>query len=333
MLANNSCIRSSQIQAFSLSIALVTIVSSLIGNTLILVIICRFSGRFRGGMYVLISNLAVIDLLLVGILILISLKKAFPVINTYHSCKASFSGLTVFLLASGLTLNAMSVDRFLAVFFPTKHLLLSAQRKWYVIAIVIVWIVAILVTCLPILNHYNYGNDNYGKENYDFCEYSLMVPHNQSLATALILAAEFIVNTVFYVLIFLKIKFYKVPMRTSHRARSRSTLMVIIFIVFVIFWMPFVILTILVNMSTTLEVSTLICIREYVDNLGVLHSGFNWIIYGLANQKFREALKLLLFDRKGCCGKVVPTRRSSSRAFDLQSQQMSMLKSHPADSY
>lgn len=289
VVANLPCTSSGRIQTFSMCIALVTIVSSLIGNTLILASIWKFSNKFQAGMYMLISNLAIIDLLLVVILILISLKRAFPVINTYQSCKASFTGLTIFLLASGLTLNAMSVDRFLAIFFPTKHLILSKQKNWYIFGIVTVWIVTILVTCLPIMNTYEYG-----QENYDFCEYSLMVPPNQSLVTALILAGEFLINSIFFVLIFCKIKFYQPTIRASRRVRSRATLMVVIFIVFVIFWMPFVILTILVNISPLSDMSSLYCIREYVDNFGVLHSGLNWIIYGLANRKFREAFNILI---------------------------------------
>ena len=124
----------------SVNLSVLTVVA-VIGNTLILASIFRLRQQFKDSYYILLGNLAVSDLLfgLVEISILIGLILDDDR-NNWALCVVKIIGVPITYAASLLTLLLISINRFMAVTYPIKHLWRSRKSGHFYGVIIFTWV-------------------------------------------------------------------------------------------------------------------------------------------------------------------------------------------------
>lgn len=122
-----------QVHLFLLSVVLVIFTASLMGNTLMILLICR-DPRLHTPMYFLLSQLSLMDMMLVSTIVP---KMAANYLMSTRSISPAGCGSQIFLfltLAGGecFLLAAMSYDRYVAICYPLRyHVLMSPKLCTY----------------------------------------------------------------------------------------------------------------------------------------------------------------------------------------------------------
>ena len=70
-------------------------------------------------------------------------------------------------------------------------------------------------------------------------------------------------------------------------------MMIIVYAGYFLCWIPLFI-TMTIELVDKSRIKSIFCPAEYLTLTGYINSGINWLIYGLADKKFRNAFKMLL---------------------------------------
>ena len=237
------------------------------------------------------GNLAIADLFVVCQLPLYPVELLVPNIPSekwfcFLRIGISLSGF----LASALTLILISIDRFTAVIFPLKHYVNSQQNRIYYAGVAVVWIVSLCfgasIVWLNTLPSVIVVRCTSG---------STISVELHITMTSLAFVLMFL-NSVFYVIIECKINQKGKFNRINALSIARAKMMITVSFAFVACFLPVCILEMIIISDQT-KLSTLFCAREFAVLLIYVNSGINWIIYGLANRKFRIAFSAILCRR------------------------------------
>ena len=301
-LQSLTCIDSAVFVYLSLTIAVIVVIATLFGNTLILVTLRRFSSHFKGNMFTFIGSLAVADIFMAFALMLHIVKMSSRLTGISFrielcALKGAFGGLSS--VCSGLTLMMMSLDRFCAIQFPMKHLIKTRNNSKRVkIKIVATWIVSFAVTIVPAIIT--------SRPITKTCVYSTSYPRLFYLGLITFLTVQFLFNVILFAIVIRTMRkrgavtketHYSAStnMRHEHVRMDKAKLMAKVYVVFAICWGPFITFSLLIETTSSSEMKYKYnCIREYTILLGFINSGINWIVYGLANKRFRVCFKKVL---------------------------------------
>ncbi|XP_053407970.1 sphingosine 1-phosphate receptor 1-like [Mercenaria mercenaria] len=288
-----SCLFSPTFNIVSVTIHVIVSTATIFGNALILISIYKYPIQFKGSLYMFIGNLAVADLLLGVWLLLFIYEGIVPEVqNNWYFCVAKPVGVVTSYCCSIFSLLGISFDRFMAIIFPLEHLVKTHKRKLFIISITAMWIISITSGTLPVILE-PHGNTF-------VCRMGAILPQDFQLVCSIVLLLVVFINFVLYGIVMWKVKTKRTPGNSGGRKKSSKTvLMIIVFLLFVICWLPFITCSIIMHFS--LEPSTfqnVICAREYLAKLGYINCALNCVIYGLANKKFRAAFKKILFCKR-----------------------------------
>ena len=281
-------------------------VVSLVGNTLIGVIIYR-TKSLRKPVNFFIANMAVSDLLIP--IFLFPMKLVGLYTESWKGgdgpfgqslCKLVHFSVDASAVVSIQSLVLIAVDRFGGVVVPLRAPLISSKKyRFYILA---TWIIAVAVQCpnlfaLKVVEYqgglqcYLLWNDAFG-ESFSYQDY-ILAKHIVFLFIPLILIA------VLYYLIALRIKSRKVPRDYSFNARRQGLrrhrnalrMFIVIVFVFAICWLPF-------SVIWRLDGVKLSCSFQYFQRiayfLAISNCAINPCICFISNANYRQALTNLL---------------------------------------
>jgi len=298
-LMHFKCRMSSTFKNVTMVAMFCTIVVSFFGNSLILISLHRFRKQFKGSLYMFIGNLAVSDIFLATGLTLHILEVLCPSLNLSGNmwyCIVKLSITVTSYTESGITLMFMSLDRFCAIAHPMVHFIRHRQRRriWSVIACT--WVISLMIGFLPSMFIYM---TNTKLQIYRVCRFGVCVPKGSTLGVVVFLMFQIIVNSVLCGLVVWKVKAKSksAPRNKQVSMRSKTRLLVKVYLLFALCWLPFIVLSIALELDLDNEKRRkLLCTREHMLQLGMVNSCLNWMLYGLTNGKFRKAFKLVF-----CC--------------------------------
>ena len=288
------CLDNPVIRYLHIILVCVTILSTFFGNSLIIACYVK-SKQFRGApVYKLMLNVALSDLLLGISLLGFPVAEISPGILKYYTvCIIRSVLVTTSLITSILFLSLVSVDRFFAVIFPLKHLLDSKRTRRFLIMTLMMWTGCI--TCGFLLITQN----KFIKYELDVplrsCPITWVVDETYSALSALFMFTSITINSTLYVIVLKKIiNRREITSNSVSAARmvSRTKLMMNVYVVFAVCWMPCLIFVFLVWLyPDDLDMK---CYREHSITLGYVNSGLNWILYGIGNKNYRDEFRRLL---------------------------------------
>ncbi|NXG69890.1 AGTR2 protein, partial [Baryphthengus martii] len=279
----------------------VVFVLGLVGNTVVVVVLCCHSGpQTVANIY--IFNLALSDLLCLSTL---------PFWATYYAqgynwlfgslmCKISSSVLCLNMFASIFFITCMSVDRYRAIVHPLRSQGRTSQQAYFIA--LVVWGLA----CLSSLPTFYFRNTHY-IESLGVNACIMAFPHKNyakwSVATAFLKNAlgffiPLLVITMCYTCIrrhILKAKFEK-----GHQKRDKVLkLVAAVVVAFLISWLPFHILTFLdalahMNIIKSCDVTGIIdTALPFGICMAFAHSCVNPLLYCFIGNQFQEKLHRL----------------------------------------
>ncbi|KAH3789891.1 hypothetical protein DPMN_168080 [Dreissena polymorpha] len=310
-----SCTYTRTYTVMALVTSAIVCVTTLFGNTLIIVSIVRFRRYFKASLYVMIANLAASDLVLGLAMILMFVELIVTEIQgNLKFCMAASTMKLVSYSTSILSLLLITADRFMAVVFPLKHMLKTNQKKFFCGLMAATWIIpgtaiiAIAVQTTSGITH-----------EFVVCRIGAIMPFAADVASILFMITVIVICTVLYCIILWTVK--ERPMRALterlyKKSVKKTSLMLVVSALFLLCWVPFIISSIIVFVSRSLLQSAS-CAREYVVFLGFLNSSVNWIVYGASNRKFRTAFKQIImcaFGRIGRRNNTLQLQSSSENA-------------------
>lgn len=280
---------------FSYVFFAVIFLPTVFGNVLIITSICKFR-HLRSNMHILIGNLAVSDLLIaVSIIFQVIGNFQKPLVTNKYYCLGQSAVFVISLGTSSYNLFTMSVERFTAITFPLRHKAWFTRRTTYIL-IVTCWVYHIVLAAVPAMGWNNY------KENLEVCDTDLVWHKSYDI---LLFGGLFIVlvcNGILCVFVIRTIVRTNELGRYSTSTASinsqnmstnfrRTKMTMIVFGVFALCWFPYIVVSIVLVFKNT---PTIRCARQWCTCLGVINSALNWIIYGLANESFRNAFVAIL---------------------------------------
>lgn len=287
-------------------------VVSLAGNSLVGIIVYR-TKTLRTPTNILIVNMAMSDLLYP----IFSFTRCLTEINTASNwlingalgqalCKLSVFAADVSTLVSVQSLVLLAVDRFVAVVFPLRFLLISSKRCRYFIPVI--WIVALAVHSLYLFAlkvvEYSEGlacvRDWHGVfgESFSPAGYFLGL-------TIVVIFVPLVSTAVLYFAIALRIKSQKIPGEQSANARKQRLkrkrnvlkLSIAVVLVFAVCWLPFSIMVLFHLFSSDSAVISF-CSFQYsqviVLFLAQSYCAVNPSICFIFSGNYRQGLKNLL---------------------------------------
>lgn len=303
---------------FTESFDIVTVVTAVtvfamttFGNTLILISVLKFQRTFKGSLYILIGNLAVTDLILGLVMLLLVAENIFPAaMQIWEFCLVKATGIAVTYLCSILSLLMISIDRFMAVVFPMKHIVKTKRTRFFFGIVGVVWATSLSTVVVVLLL--------VQRPETVICRVGVIFPSHLNIVAISVMCGKLLIGCTIYSIIAWKIKASSFKARkTYHRNFTRKTyIMIIVFILFAVCWLPFIVCTLWLEfVSSKSQESTLLCIREYSARLGFLNSAMNWIVYGVSHKKFRRAFKELLFFNS-CGDFICPSNYCTDKELD-----------------
>ena len=288
-----SCLTSQTFSIVSITVSVIVSIATIFGNSLILLSIYKYPVIFKNSLYKFIGNLAVADILLGLWLLLFIYEEVFPEVQSnWYFCITKPVGALVSYACSCLSLLGISVDRFLAIVFPLKHIVLT-QRSIYIRCVIcMIWIISIVPGILSVIIL------RLGQRRQIFlCRIGSILPREYELLP-LGLIVIVLTNLTLYGIILRRIRSQDmIGQCPSGRKSTKTIMMLIVLTLFVVFWLPFIICSCLMQFDLGPSVfQTVVCAREYLVQLGFVNSILNPVIYGLANKKFCTAFNNIL-----CC--------------------------------
>ena len=280
-----------------------------IGNILVMVVVIKNKNQFKNTTNLFILNLAVADLLF-----LIFCVPFHAIIYTglgwpfgEFMCKFVHFVQYSSMVASILTLVAMSFDRYLAVGYPlrTKHM--RTPKKALCVAIC-VWVLSVLIA-LPWLVFYTvriYSNlgpkevticaDDWGKASSSRPTYFLLL---FILGYAIPLVTISILSTLMVRQLWIVNEYRCQGTRTleSIKAKRKVTrLVIVIVVVFLVCWLPSHVIWLWTNYFSTSWHHTygFYYMRIFAHVLSYANSAMNPVIYAFLSQNFRKGFQKAL---------------------------------------
>ena len=288
-----SCLTSSTFSVVSFTFNILVSTVTIFGNSLVILSIYKYPRQFKGSLYMFIGNLAAADLLLGVWLFVLMFEEIFPdVKQNWYYCISKPIGIFITYGCSTLSLLGISFDRFMAVMFPLKHLIRTTKRNTFSVLLTCIWVISIITGISPVFLHTKPLNNTF------ICRIGTIAQREFDFIPSVVITLTVIIELFLYGIVIWKIKTKKTPgSSASTKKNTKTVLMIIVFVLFVVCLMPFVICSLMMQADiSTATLQNIMCIREYVAKLGLLNAALNWILYGLANQKFRTAFKAIL-----CC--------------------------------
>lgn len=265
--------------------------AAIFGNILILVSLRKFSDFLKGTPYILLGNLAVADLILaVGLTLQITGSIFQPMKAEIYFCAVITCLVGISITASGILLMFISIDRFCAIVFPMKHLIRSTRVTSRRIKLLFVWILSVTFVCAVVIS-----NTILKPTGSSECDHCVKAPKGISLALAVFMTSQFIINIVMCLIVIWSLKSNNMSMQKYNKSMVKCRLLIRVYVVFALCWSPYIVTTILTETSS--DKQRYANVRPYTVMPGLMNSAMNWIIYGLSNKKLRESFKNVLLCR------------------------------------
>lgn len=276
-----------------LCLELIIFVPTIFGNTLILVSIRRFSW-LQTPLNTLVGNLALSDMLIGVCFIPVHVLGVFLELNKFKiMCLINLTILVTLLLVTLLSMLAISVDRYYSVAFPWKHR--TSKRHVFVkMFIPVCWIVTVCFSCIPLL-----GWNTFDVKDHIKCQLYSVWPQTLKYVLSSTIVFIIVVKIILFTLI-LNIALNTKPVgynteqevrRRVNKSLAKTYMLMGVSAAFVVCWTPFCVISLFVLITDREDLKI---VQTWALNLGLLNSGLNWLIYGLKNEKFRKAFRLVV---------------------------------------
>ncbi|XP_060523643.1 neuropeptide SIFamide receptor-like [Cylas formicarius] len=289
----------------------------LVGNFFVIAVVFR-SPRMRTVTNFFIVNLAVADILVIVFCLPATLMSNIfvPWVLGWWMCKTVPYVQGVSVAASVYSLVAVSLDRFLAIWWPLKCQITKRRAR---IMIVFIWCVA-LTTTIPWALFFDLVVIFTDAPDVQLCLEVWPKPLSGSLyfLTANLLFCyilPMILITMCYVLIYIKVWKRNIPSDTKdaqmERLQQKSKVKVVkmlvaVVILFVISWLPLYAIFARIKLGGDIEPweeEILPIATPVAQWLGASNSCINPILYAFFNKKFRKGFVAIIKSRK-CCGRL-----------------------------
>lgn len=227
---------------------------------------------------------------------------------------------SLFFCGSIFTLTIMSIEQYYALVKPLSRAI-TIRRAWLMITLV--WTISIMVSILPV---FGWGFFSYNSTTLA-CGVGFPRRLSDRLYLFLIVIIGFISPLLImgyaYIRIFIAVrlhanriaKYTKGGLQVIQLQRRITFTLLLVLVVFLLCWMPFVLLIALANSkSDVLQLPRGLGVAAYW--CGFFNSAVNPIIFVIRNDKFREGyIEILssLLDSVRCKGKYVYSRRRTWR--------------------
>ena len=310
--------------------------AAVVGNMLVCAVVYRRSQLRRTVTHIFITNLAATDISVALLCMPFSIITAITRTWIYSSALCILNGFlnVFFLLASILTLTAISVHKYLRIVKPMQH---SVTRRKALFGVAWVWLLALVTALTPLM----------GWNDYEYIEgrtqCSVKVPQSPSELTncLFIVICGFVlplgVMSFSYHKIFHTVRKHTKRVRLSQMLDNRENtsflsekrITVTLFIILAVFlgcWSPFSVLTIYATL-TGHELDKHFSVAAYW--LGFLNSALNPLIYALRTREFRDGYREILGNILPCVFHKVRRRTLSTTFPWSQADQRSVRSSIP----
>ncbi|KAH3871871.1 hypothetical protein DPMN_035086 [Dreissena polymorpha] len=277
-------------------IAVVLVIPTVCGNSLILISLARFSRLRRQKALLLIGNLAVADLF-VGLVALP--MEIVSLTSDRYSRSPQFCFWEVCVIytnicASVVNLFLLSLERFDAILYPFQHHVRFTKRRLY-IAMASLWIIIVSFGLSPIIAKL----PNVDKENFE-CYVSKVLYRGFIIAFHAVIILCLVASTIFF-LVIAQIarkairRFQNVETSIDHQRMRREIRhtrnMLIVSGMFIVFWGPYCFVSLIPD---SVSGGGLRMAKDWLSTLGLINSCLNWIVYGIRCSSFRSAFKSIV---------------------------------------
>ncbi|XP_027055025.1 gastrin/cholecystokinin type B receptor-like [Pocillopora damicornis] len=290
---------SSAIKGIKLSLYAIIFLISVIGNTLVCVVIAR-RRRMRTVTNFFVLNLAASDLAITCICIPFDI----PVQENHHKwlygkvlCKLLYPIQTMAVFSSIFTLTAVSLNRFWAIVYPLRK---QMTKKHAFVVIVVTWVVCALLT-VPYVVVLNLNETtNYCEENWPGIEY-------RKAYTASLFALQYLLPLCMITIAYLKIGLelrtcVNVKRRYSvnsvlHNARRNEArkvvrMLIVVTLLFAICVLPNNVMWLWLDFGNGASYSKFWDMVAFTNIILFANSAANPIAYTICHENFREEFKL-----------------------------------------
>ncbi|XP_047360234.1 neuropeptide SIFamide receptor-like [Vespa velutina] len=292
-------------------------VVGLIGNSFVIAVVYR-SPRMRTVTNFFIVNLAVADVLVIVFCLPATLMSNIfvPWILGWFMCKAVAYIQGVSVAASVYSLVAVSLDRFLAIWWPLKCQITKRRAR---MMIVVIWFIALTITS-PWLVYFNLVSIYDDDPDLRLCLETWPRPEDGSLFflignLTLCYVLPMILISLCYILIWIKVWRRHIPTDTKdaqmERIQQKSKvkvvkMLVVVVILFVLSWLPLYVIFAVIKLGGDVagqEDEILPIATPIAQWLGASNSCINPILYAFFNKKYRRGFVAILKSGR-CCGKL-----------------------------
>lgn len=272
------------------AVSCVFIFPTIIGNSLILITLLRFQSLRKNKAYILVGNLALSDLL-VGLVAMPMDMLPFLFEELSHSvtfCTVQLSFIYTLMGLSVVNLFLLSLERFDSVVYPFEHGRRFTSNRIYV-TIVCTWILMALFGFLPT---YFMKDIKLTLKTFQCRTRTVFPVLYRKLFHSIVLLCLFLCTVFFVVVVRIATSamngFRAVDCGMRRRQLKKDLRhtrnMLIITGLFIGFWAPFCVVSLIPNPS-----ETVLFVRQWLSSFGVINSCLNWVVYGVRCQKFRAA--------------------------------------------
>ena len=289
----SACLENKVFKTVTLIVTIVTFISTLFGNLLVIIAHFRFKEFHKHVIHKFILHVALADLVLLYVLVTYPLELVYPsLFRKPYVCLTRSIFASISLSASITNLSLISTDRFVAVIFPLTHLV-ESKKKWRVnVLILSVWVGSIVTGVIVIKENMFVEYQYTGR--IDGCPVAWYSVETLTTISTCFIMLALVLNFVLYGIVIRRLmrRDKDFNFNSTKKQMSKTKLMMYIYIAFAICWLPFLVCQtgVLIYPSNV----KLKCYREYFFIPGFLNSGLNWIFYGIGNKKYRDAFKKIL---------------------------------------
>ncbi|CAH1381164.1 unnamed protein product [Tenebrio molitor] len=289
----------------------------IVGNFFVIAVVFR-SPRMRTVTNFFIVNLAVADILVIVFCLPATLMSNIfvPWVLGWWMCKAVAYIQGVSVAASVYSLIAVSLDRFLAIWWPLKCQITKKRAR---IMIVLIWFIA-LTTTIPWAIFFDLVGVFTDAPDVELC--IEVWPDSMNGALYFLIGnlifcyiLPMILITMCYVLIWIKVWRRNIPTDTKdaqmERMQQKSKVKVVkmlvaVVILFVVSWLPLYVIFARIKLGGVVEgweEEALSIAAPIAQWLGASNSCINPVLYAFFNKKFRRGFVAIIKSRK-CCGRL-----------------------------
>ncbi|XP_053671780.1 neuropeptide SIFamide receptor-like [Anopheles nili] len=295
----------------------IVFIVGLVGNSFVIAVVFR-APRMRTVTNFFIVNLAVADVLVIVFCLPATLMSNIfvPWVLGWLMCKTVPYIQGVSVAASVYSLIAVSLDRFLAIWWPLKLQITKRRARFMIVCI---WIIALSST-IPWALFFELVPITPEEPDVQLCVE--VWPRGTDGALYFLLAnlvacylLPMTLITICYILIWIKVWRRSIPGDSKDAQMDRMQqkskikvvkMLVVVVILFVLSWLPLYVIFARIKLGGTLESSEeeLLQIATPIAQwLGASNSCINPILYAFFNKKYRKGFAAIIRSRK-CCGRL-----------------------------